>query len=98
MISFLSSVLIAGRENVTDPVVRQKYGMLCGAVGICLNLLLFAGKFFAGTVANSIAITADAVNNLSDAGFLTFLRKRGSWTSWSGVSQKGNRMQNSLLL
>ena len=68
MISFLSSVLIAGRENVTDPVVRQKYGMLCGAVGICLNLLLFAGKFFAGTVANSIAITADAVNNLSDAG------------------------------
>ena len=68
MISFLSSVLIAGRENVTDPVVRQKYGMLCGAVGICLNLLLFAGKFFVGTVANSIAITADAVNNLSDAG------------------------------
>ncbi|MCI5842337.1 MAG: cation diffusion facilitator family transporter [Clostridiales bacterium] len=68
MISFLSSVLIPGRENVTDPVVRQKYGVLCGAVGICLNLLLFAGKFFAGTVANSIAITADAINNLSDVG------------------------------
>ena len=68
MISFLSSVLIRDRENVTDPDVRRQFGILCGAVGICLNILLYIGKFFAGTVASSIAITADAVNNLSDAG------------------------------
>ena len=42
--------------------------MLCGVVGILFNVLLFAGKFLAGTISHSIAITADAVNNLSDAG------------------------------
>lgn len=41
--------------------------MLCGAMGIFFNLLLFAGKFLAGAISNSIAITADAFNNLSDA-------------------------------
>ena len=41
---------------------------MCGVVGICLNVLLFLGKFAAGTVSGSIAITADAFNNLSDAG------------------------------
>lgn len=48
--------------------LRTAYGVLCGAVGIALNLVLFAGKFFAGTLSGSIAITADAFNNLSDAG------------------------------
>lgn len=42
--------------------------MLCSILGICLNILLFAGKFLAGTLSDSIAITADAFNNLSDAG------------------------------
>lgn len=51
-----------------SPATRQAYGVLCGAVGIFLNLCLFAGKFFAGLISNSIAITADAFNNLSDAG------------------------------
>ena len=37
-------------------------------MGICLNALLFAGKFLAGTLSGSIAVTADAFNNLSDAG------------------------------
>lgn len=50
------------------PKVRQAYGVLCGAVGIFLNVLLFAGKFLAGLLSGSIAITADAFNNLSDAG------------------------------
>ena len=68
MISFLSSIFIRNRENVTDPDVRRHYGVLCGAGGICLNILLFAGKFIAGTLASSIAITADAVNNLSEIG------------------------------
>lgn len=48
--------------------LRTAYGILCGAVGIGLNLLLFLGKFFAGTLSGSVAITADAFNNLSDAG------------------------------
>jgi len=47
---------------------RNAYGQLCGIVGIALNVLLFAGKFLAGVMSNSIAITADAFNNLSDAG------------------------------
>lgn len=68
MIRMLSGIFIKNREDVTDPAVRKAYGILCGAVGVFLNVLLFAGKFFAGTVSGSIAITADAFNNLSDAG------------------------------
>lgn len=47
---------------------RESYGTLSGAVGVALNLLLFAFKFIAGTLSGSIAVTADAFNNLSDAG------------------------------
>ena len=47
---------------------REQYGILCGLTGIFFNVLLFIGKFFAGFFANSIAIMADAFNNLSDAG------------------------------
>lgn len=68
MIRFLAKRLIADYDNPSSPKIRQAYGILCGAVGICFNLLLFAGKFFAGLISNSIAITADAFNNLSDAG------------------------------
>ncbi|MCM1193258.1 MAG: cation diffusion facilitator family transporter [Butyrivibrio sp.] len=68
MVTLLSKFFIRNRENVKDPAVRQAYGILCGAVGIALNLLLFGGKFAAGLISGSIAITADAFNNLSDAG------------------------------
>ena len=51
-----------------DPAIRQKCGMVGGAIGICLNLCLFGFKLLAGFISNSIAIMADAVNNLSDAG------------------------------
>ena len=68
MIALLSRLLIADRENTESPKVRKAYGVLCGAVGILLNVLLFAGKLFAGTLSGSIAVTADAFNNLSDAG------------------------------
>lgn len=47
---------------------RNFYGKLCGIVGIVLNLVLFAIKIFAGTISGAISITADAFNNLSDAG------------------------------
>ena len=68
MISLLSRLFIRNRETVEDPAVRKAFGLLCGTVGILLNLLLFTGKFFAGQISGSIAITADAFNNLSDAG------------------------------
>ena len=68
MITFLASLFIKDRRNYDSPAVRQAYGVLSGAVGIGLNILLFLGKWIAGTLSGSIAITADAFNNLSDAG------------------------------
>ena len=68
MIRFLARRLIRDYDNVSNAAVRRAYGVLCGAVGIALNLLLFTGKFLAGLLSGSIAITADAFNNLSDAG------------------------------
>lgn len=65
MVSLLARLFIRDREGAA---ARKAYGILCGAVGIALNILLFAGKFFAGMLSGSIAITADAFNNLSDAG------------------------------
>ena len=68
MVSLLSKIFIKNRDDVTDPAVRKAYGSLCSALGITLNVLLFAGKYAAGLISGSIAITADAFNNLSDAG------------------------------
>lgn len=68
MIQFLAKLFIKDYKNTADQTVRRGYGILCGAVGVALNLLLFAGKLLAGIVSGSIAVTADAVNNLSDAG------------------------------
>ena len=68
MIELLARLFIRGRDALAPSALRRAYGQLCGAVGIGLNLLLFAVKFFAGSVSGSIAITADAFNNLSDAG------------------------------
>jgi len=56
------------RKDADKNEMRQSYGVVCGILGILLNVVLFAGKFIAGMLSNSIAITADAVNNLSDAG------------------------------
>ena len=66
MIELLAKIFIRDRQNIGK--VRQAYGILCSSVGIALNFILFAGKFLAGAVSGSIAITADAFNNLSDAG------------------------------
>ena len=67
MISLLAKIFCKP-EGRTPTQLRTAYGILCGAVGIGLNVLLFLGKFLAGTLSGSIAITADAFNNLSDAG------------------------------
>lgn len=68
MITFLASLFIKDSKIYKEPSVRQAYGVLSGAVGIGLNILLFFGKWLAGTISGSIAIIADAFNNLSDAG------------------------------
>ena len=68
MISVLSRLFIKDYQNTSDPKVRQAYGMLCGGVGIVFNFFLFLIKAIAGWLSGSIAITADAFNNLSDAG------------------------------
>ncbi|SFG67463.1 cation diffusion facilitator family transporter [Lachnospiraceae bacterium C7] len=62
----LEKIFIKEEMNMTEK--RSAYGILCGILGIIFNVFLSATKFFAGTISNSIAITADAVNNLSDAG------------------------------
>ncbi len=72
MISILSKIFIRGKEGSAK---RKAYGTLCSIVGILLNVFLFAGKYFAGIISGSVAITADAFNNLSDAGssFITLV-------------------------
>ena len=55
-------------DALSEDKKRSAYGKLCGIVGIAFNILLFAGKLLAGLLSHSIAITADAFNNLSDAG------------------------------
>ena len=68
MIKLLSKIFIKNSDQINNPKVRQGYGMLCGTVGIILNIFLFIGKYIAGVISNSVAITADSFNNLSDAG------------------------------
>ena len=68
MITLFAKRWIPNYQDTKDPQVRRSYGVLCGAVGIFLNTILCAAKLFAGILTGSIAITADAFNNLSDAG------------------------------
>ena len=68
MIEFLARVFIHHRDTLSPSALRQACGQLGGAGGMGLNLRLCVGKLFAGTISGSIAITADAFNNLSDAG------------------------------
>lgn len=65
MVTLLAKIFV--KEDGDQNHIRQAYGMLCGTVGIILNIFLFAGKFLAGYLSHSVAIIADAVNNLSDA-------------------------------
>ncbi len=68
MMKFLITHFIEHHEQIENPKVRERYGNITGLVGICANILLFLGKFIVGTIANSVSISADAINNLSDAG------------------------------
>jgi len=68
MITLLSKLFIKNRDQYSDAKVRHAYGILCSVLGILLNLFIAAAKFFAGALSGSVAITADALNNLSDSG------------------------------
>lgn len=67
MTVLLLKLFVKDYKNSADPAVRSSYGKLAGIVGIVCNLLLFAGKLTVGMLAGAVSITADAVNNLSDA-------------------------------
>lgn len=68
MIRLLIKLFIKPSDDLKDADTRRAYGMLCSIVGVGLNIFLFSGKYLAGVLSGSIAIMADAFNNLSDAG------------------------------
>ena len=67
MTQLLIRLFIRDPDDTRDPAVRTAYGNLASLVGMACNLLLCIGKLVAGTLFGSIAIMADALNNLSDA-------------------------------
>ncbi len=67
MTQFLIRLFVKDYQNTDQPRVRTAYGKLAGMVGIVCNLILFGLKILIGTVSGSVSITADAVNNFSDA-------------------------------
>lgn len=67
MTNMLLRLFIRDSQNTADPKVRTAVGVLSGIVGIVCNMLLAVGKLVLGTLAASVSITADALNNLSDA-------------------------------
>ena len=68
MIHLLSKLFIKNYEDTKDPAVRRAYGIMVSVIGILVNIILAVGKFLVGLFSASVAVCADAVNNLSDAG------------------------------
>lgn len=67
MTKLLLRLFVKGYEDPSDSRVRGSIGKLSGIVGIVCNILLFAFKIVVGTLSGAVSITADAMNNLSDA-------------------------------
>lgn len=68
MVEFFTNLFIGKNADTGNPQIRGKYASLAGITGIVLNVLLFIGKLTMGILAGSVAIIADAFNNISDAG------------------------------
>ena len=75
MTGLLVKCFVKNGDNINDPKVRSSYGMLSGVVGIVCNCILFVLKFVAGLMTGAVSVSADAFNNLSDAGssIVTFI-------------------------
>ena len=71
MIKLLSRFFIKNRNDTNDPRVRSAYGMLCGIVGIFLNILLLAGKLVAGIASGATVIALDTTNSREAISALT---------------------------
>ena len=67
MTEFIIRLFVKDYKDTQDPDVRLRYGSVAGATGIVCNVFLFIAKLIIGTISRSVSITADAVNNLSDA-------------------------------
>ncbi len=68
MTRLLTKLFIKNSDKTSDPTVRKNYGTMSSIVGIIINLILAGIKIFAGIISSSVAIIADAFNNLSDSG------------------------------
>ena len=68
MLTLLAKLFVKNKDRVSSPAVRSAWGLLVSLYSIFLNLLLFGVKFLASVLAGSLAMQADAINNLSDAG------------------------------
>lgn len=68
MFGLLAKIFIKNHDKTEDGGVRRAYGLLSSVLGIVLNVLLFCGKYAAGVLTGSIAVMADAINNITDAG------------------------------
>ncbi len=71
MTNLLIKIFIKNKDDINNVKVRTAYGTLSGSVGIVVNILLSVAKLIIGSITNSITITGDALNNLSDAGSST---------------------------
>lgn len=66
MVTLLRKLFIKNYQDVQDPKVREKHGILASCLGIVINALLFIGKILVGIFAMSKSIISDAINNLTD--------------------------------
>lgn len=68
MINLLIKKFVRNYEDIKNPIVRESYGKFSSILGIICNVLLCTSKILVGLIFNSVSITADGINNLSDAG------------------------------
>ena len=83
MTEFLVNKFIKDSANIESTEVRTRYGMLASVVGIFCNVLLFSVKLAIGLILSSLAVTADAFNNLSDAASSIISFVGGKWPYYS---------------
>jgi|GEM_PF-318968 len=87
MIELLIKRFVKNSDRIDSASVMFSYALLCSAVGIILNVILCAGKLFAGALAGSVTITADGFNNLSDA-VTTLATLFGFWIASYGPGKQ----------